>query len=205
MIFYICFVCTCVCACTFFLHFSPPPPPPPLVGTPNRYIRKCVSSPLYEGTNLAKTTRAIPTTVIPLANSSQTSSLDSNHSSHSVSAHRVVCPRIIPPTAPPPPPPRNFSSPPLSPRTPHQGPPRVPPVSYMSPLSVSSQYSLSRPPHPPSPPPPPSPPLPSLPSTLTIPVEGNTPTSPATVGSPYEMVRRERESSTFILLICFFI
>ncbi|XP_019849351.1 PREDICTED: ephrin type-B receptor 3-like isoform X2 [Amphimedon queenslandica] len=163
--------------------------------TPNRYIRKCVSSPLYEGTNLAKTTRAISATIIPLASSSQTSSLDSNHSSQSVSTHPqiVVCPRIIPPIAPPspppsppppPPPPPNFSPPPPSPRTP-QGPPRVPPVSHVSPLTISSQYSLSRPP-------PPSLPLPSPPSTLAIPAERNPPTSPAMVGSPYEKEQRSK-------------
>ena len=139
------------------------------LGTPNRYIQKCVASPVYEGTNLAKTTRSVLSTSIPLSNISQTSSLNSNHSSQSVSVHPqvVVCPPVTPPSPPPsPPPPPSFSPPLPSPQPP------LPP-----------SLSLPRPP-------PPSLPLPSPPSPkgLSVPAGREPPNSPAMVGSPYEKV-----------------
>ena len=136
------------------------------LGTPNRYIQKCVASPVYEGTNLAKTTRSVLSTSVPLSNISQTSSLNSNHSSQSVSVHPqvVVCPPVTPPSSPPPPP--SFSPPLPSPQPP------LPP-----------SLSLPRPP-------PPSLPLPSPPSPkgLSVPAGREPPNSPAMVGSPYEKV-----------------
>ena len=137
------------------------------LGTPNRYIQKCVASPVYEGTNLAKTTRSVISTRVPLSNTctSQTSSLGSNHSSQSVSVQVVVCPPVTPPSPPPsPPPPPSFSPPP------------------------PSSLSLPKPP-------PPSLPLPSPPSPkgLSVPAGREPPNSPAMVGSPYERVLWERE------------
>ena len=128
------------------------------LGTPNRYIQKCVASPVYEGTNLAKTTRSVISTRVHLSNTSQTSSLDSNRSSQSVSVHPqvVVCPPVTPPSPPPPP---SFSPPP------------------------PSSLSLPRPPPPSLPlPSPPSP------KGLSVPAGREPPNSPAMVGSPYEKV-----------------
>lgn len=128
------------------------------LGTPNRYIQKCVASPVYEGTNLAKTTRSVISTRVHLSNTSQTSSLDSNRSSQSVSVHPqvVVCPPVTPPSPPPPP---SFSPP------------------------LPSSLSLPRPPPPSLPlPSPPSP------KGLSVPAGREPPNSPAMVGSPYEKV-----------------